>query len=208
MKRFCVLICLCGTLVCKTFAQDSLKRDTAKTNPIIFANGNIGFGIAGLSGISVGGTVNYQFKSNLFTFRASNITRFHVGLYSPYLPLPIIEERDVNIEYALMYGLRIINGNKSYSFSAGVSTNQRTFKYYDENNQVYRTTGNYVGIPFELTALWFNSIKKRYRIYYIIPVGKPTGFSRSIGFKLLGNLSKNSYVALGIVYGFGFHKHY
>jgi hypothetical protein len=208
MKHLCMLICLCGTLVFKTYAQDSLKRDTAKTNPIIFANGNIGFGIAGLSGISVGGTVNYQFKSNLFTFRASNITRFHVGLLSPFLPLPTIETRDINTEYALMYGWRTIHNNKSYSFSMGVSTNQRTLRYYDENSQVFRTTSNYVGIPFELIALWFNSTKKRYRIYYIIPVGKPTGFSRSIGFKLSGNLSKNSYAALGLIYGFGFHKQY
>jgi hypothetical protein len=63
-------------------------------------------------------------------------------------------------------------------------------------------------LPIELNFKWFKSKKKRYRIYGIIPVGEPTSFGRNFGFKLVGNISKNSFVGLGIVYGFGIHKKY
>jgi len=56
---------------------------------------------------------------------------------------------------------------------------------------------------------WFKKEKKRFRAYYgLIPIGKPTSFGRSFGFKLYGNIGKLSYVGIGINYGFGWHKRY
>lgn len=193
------------------FAQDAVTTsasgaDTTHTNPIIFGNFNFGAGAVGLRGFSYGVTMNYQGKFGLLTARLSAIQNYksEAVLFFPVL----FRDRDIVSETALLYGYRKIYQGSSLSFALGASYNHRTRKYIDKGESGFKSTSSYAGIPFELNFLLFNSIKRRYRLYYIIPVSKPTGFSRTIGFKVFGNVSKNSYAAVGLVYGYGFHKHY
>lgn len=162
-------------------------QQTQNKEPIVFGELNIGsaFQINGEWGYHIGGTLNYQHKRHLFSVR--------------YL-------QNIDTETGLLYGQRWIYNGSSISLSAGMSLNHKTEKVIDGNNQ--KIINNYLGLPYELSFKWFKSKKKRYRIYELFPVGRPTSFGRSLGFKLLGNLSKNSFIGFGIVYGFGIHKKY
>lgn len=109
-------------------------------------------------------------------------------------------------EVALLYGLRTIEENHAYSFSLGVSYSGY-YQNYDKNvnNNI---NYDYVGVPFEANIKWFKEEKRRFRIYGLIPVGKPTAFGGAIGFKLFGNISRQTYAGIGLTYGLGFHKVY
>ena len=183
-----------------------------KNEPIIF--GEFIFGgageINGKGGFLLGGELNYQRKTHLFSARYLE----HIQLesdavfLSPFTPIPIIREKINHQEIALLYGKRWIYNGSSLSISGGVSLNTYSNRITDKNNEQIRIKEDYIGIPLEVNFKWFKSRKKRYRIYGIIPVGKPTAFGRNFGFKLIGNISENSFVGLGIVYGFGIHKKY
>ncbi len=54
----------------------------------------------------------------------------------------------------------------------------------------------------------FKGKKRQYRLYKIIPVGRKTSFGRNVGFKIIGNISKNSFIGVGINCGLGIHKKY
>ncbi len=204
MKHLAVILCVITLFIGKIFAQD-----TVKTNPIIFGEGYFGAALAGLSGYYLGANFNYQVKNSLLTFRVSTIPDLDLKILSPIIPLPYFVDNGHADEYSLLYGLRKVKNGHSFSFSAGVSYNYRLVSTYDNNNQfLYQNQHNYAGLPFELNIKWFKKDKSRYRIYYVFPVGKPTGFGRSFGLKLSGNVSKYSYLAIGLVGGLGYHKHY
>jgi hypothetical protein len=170
-----------------------------KQNPIIFADVNFGALRSSYVTLAVSGSLNYQNKNDLFTARILGYTK--VKFY--FLVVPVTSE--LTTEYAFMYGKRYINSGESYSFSGGLAILQQ--KKYDDNLVISQE--DYFGFPFELNYRFFNKKRERFRIiYHLIPVGKPIAFGRSIGFKLYGNISKRSFVGIGISLGLGFHKKY
>lgn len=198
--RFYALLLLITTL---TKAQ--------KTNPIIYGDLGIGYArdLTKNGGILQYGSLNYQNKKNLFTFRYSEINQLGVSFVNMgLLALPILSNDIKMEEIALLYGWRFIDDNFSYSFSAGLSTNNYIQKLQTEDGNYYKDKSQYIGVPFEFGIKWFKSKKSPYRIYELIPVGKPIGLGNSIGFKFLGNISKHSYIGLGIDFGIGYHKEY
>ena len=181
--------------------------------PIIF--GEVLFGgagrINGNGGILLGGELNYQYKKSLFSIRYIENSELEsdVVLLTPVTAFPVLRQKHFSKETGLLYGRRWIYRGSSLSVSGGVSSNKFSSNLTDENNQTYRITESYLGFPFEVNFKWFKSEKKKYRILYgLIPVGKPTAFGQNFGFKLTGNLSRNSFVGLGLVCGLGVHKKY
>ena len=194
----------------KIVVSDSLQ----KTNPIVFYEfyGGIGGGTNG-SMFFAGANLNYEFeKSNLTTLRYTGFASFEREyLYIGYFPFPIFTREESVLEYAFLYGKRYTFDNKSLSFSAGISINDRTFyKYSEELNYYNKFDDINIGLPVEFNIKWFKAEKKRFRAYYgLIPIGKKrVSFGRSIGFKIIGNFSKTTYLGIGLTYGFGWHKKY
>ena len=180
------------------------------TNPIIYAEVSIGGAVGKTPGLFFGEEINYQFKNNLFTVRASATLESNVTIVPiVFLPFPVFEQKTTSGELALLYGYRTISKGHSYSFSLGVSINDFRQNRLDANNTKFQFQTNYVGVPYEFNIKWFKRKKEPLTIFYgLIPIGNPTAFGSSIGFKLGGNISKNSYCALGITVGFGWHKQY
>lgn len=212
MKYLLTLFCAIFIYTFQVLGQDTVKTNSiVKTNPIIFGEGYVGAAIAGVSGIEYGLSLNYQIKKSLITARITEFdhTTLAVRQIGFFIGIPFIVDLGYTREYAALYGLRSIKEGHSLSFSFGVSQNTHVVKYYDNNyNLQSQTQSSYVGMPFEFNAKWFKKDKERYRIYYLIPVGKPSGFGNSIGVKLSGNLSQYSYLALAINLGLGYHKSY
>jgi hypothetical protein len=187
------------------FSQDSLK----KTNPIIYFETCFSLPLNEL-GVQLNLDLNYQVKGNLYTLRFVGAAYFDVGTValSPVNYFPTISGKGGLEEYGVLYGRRFIEGGQSFSFSAGLSLNDRTGYTAGMNNQQRHYESYYIGIPFEVNWLAFKGRKRKYHIYSIIPVGKPTAFGNSIGFKISGNASQHGYVALCLIYGIGYHKAY
>lgn len=181
------------------FAQEE------KTNPIVYAEIIIGYSNGSSKGVTSGGTLNYQRKNNLFSYRyleLSKIRRQETQFLPDYIQIESVREQ------ALLLGKRIVEDNLSYSFSAGIAYVDREFLIDDTNGVLKYNNTQSIGFPFELNIKWFNAKKEPFRIYEMIPVGKPTSFANSIGFKFYGNVSKTSFVGLGITFGLGWHKNY
>lgn len=180
--------------------QDSIIK---KTNPIIFADLSLGYGNGSLRGLMGGVSFNYQTKSNLFTFRYLEIIRY--DKIDLFFIIPInIESRSIR-EYSLLYGKRYIEDGNSYHFSGGFSYN--TYQQKKDNDII--ASESFIGFPLEAGISWFKAKKERFRILYgLIPVGKPTSFGRSIGFKLYANIARRSYVGIGVTFSLGWHKVY
>ncbi len=160
-------------------------------------------------GLVTGFGIHYQQKKNLYSFRYIYNPQYSYDVaVVAFTAFPIISVKNSLEEYAAMYCIRKINDGHSFSFSAGVSYNSFTSRLRDENNASYTTVEEYIGFPFEVNVKWFKKEKKRFKIYHVIPVGKPTAVGGSFGFKLVGNISKNSFIGVGIVYGLGMHKVY
>lgn len=178
-----------------------------KSNPIIYFEGLFGYAGGEVSGLTIGGILNFQSNKDLFTVRLQNQTKIDSD-YLALFPFSALFSK-VNIdEFSVLYGKRHIVDNKSYSFSLGLSSNIKHTRIR-ENNVVFWDDEKYFGIPFEINIKWFKREKKRFRILYgIVPVGKETGFGRSIGFKFYGNIAKTSYIGVGINVGLGWHKKY
>lgn len=202
-------------LALNAIAQDSLNVDNArhlkqtKTNPIIYSDLHFGWSFLGATGIYGGVNINYQYKKNLFTLRYNTIADL-AGRDPQLKKLQIfaVENQGHYDEYGILYGRRYLTNTRGLSFSAGASFNYRVRKYPKADGGKTITYAYYPGLPFEFNVNWFKGRKRRFRIYHIIPVGEPTAFGASIGFKLQGNVSKNPYLALGVVYGLGMFKHY
>lgn len=211
MKYPLTLFCAICISALKIFGQDTVKasgQTILKTNPILFGEIGFGFSLAGFSGPQATFGLNYQIKSSLLTARYTAIADLKLKTLDPIVPVPIFIHKSYANELAVLYGLRSIKEGRSLSFSLGISENTIFIKETGFNSQQYINKFSYVGLPFELNVKWFKKRKERYRIYYLFPVGEPTGFGHSFGLKLSGNLSKNSYLAFGLVAGLGYHKHY
>ncbi|WP_116790013.1 hypothetical protein [Flavobacterium psychrotrophum] len=190
------------------FNPDTLLKPR-KTNPIIFADFLFGGAGGSSKGLMASISANYQFGKNLITARVSNVTNYNVELVSPIVPFPFISVRESIEEYGLLYGRRIAEGNMAFSYSAGVSFNQRELPVFNTTtNRYHYNATKHVGLPFEVSVKWFKPRKIPYHIYYLIPVGPPTGLGHSFGFKLMGNISTTTFVGAGITWGWGWHKKY
>lgn len=182
------------------FAQEE------KTNPIVYAEMIIGYSNGSSKGVTSGGTLNYQRKNNLFSYRYLELSENRKE--GSFFFIPVLVEVEILREQAIMYGRRFVDENTSYSFSAGIAYVDREFLIDDTNGVLKYNNTQSIGFPFELNIKWFNAKKEPFRIYEMIPVGKPTSFANSIGFKFYGNVSKTSFVGLGITFGLGWHKNY
>ena len=98
----------------------------------------------------------------------------------------------------------MINKEFSYSFSGGFS--YTNFTNTPKIDPVFENS--FIGFPFEINVKWFKAEKEKLKLFAIIPIGKPTGFSSSMGVKLFGNISKKSYVGIGLTFGLGYYKNY
>jgi hypothetical protein len=181
--------------------QDSLNL---KQNPIAFADINLGYAIGSAKGFSAGVSFYYQKEKQLFTFRIlQNVNIEKVDLLFGIFPTNI-DSKTLN-EYSFLYGKRFIDTDRSYHFSAGISYN--TFKYIKKD--IVLNDKVFIGFPIEMGMHFFNAKKEKFRVLYgLIPLGKPTSFARSYGFKLYANIAKKSYIGLGISIGLGWHKIY
>lgn len=191
--------------------QDSLKAAT-KSNRIYFYEGYVGFGGAKTAGWTAGVTLNYQFfRTDLLTARVSTFIGYEseVAMLGPVIGFPVFIREEKIADYGLLYGKRWIRGGVSFNVSAGVSFVRYDFLKEEDSNYIQKRK-DFFGVPFELSLKFFKNIKRRLRLYYgIIPVTKQkVAFGRSIGFKLVGNLSGASYTGFAISYGFGCHKKY
>ncbi len=211
MKNF-TIICICILVgILKCFAQDVEKPTDSirkKTNPIVFIEGFVGYSNGATRGWTGGGSINYQYQNNLFTIRSLNFEERRYDGKLLFIPFyTTVAKVD---DYALMYGRRSIDDDSSFSYSAGISLVQ--YSTLDEikstQNNLRYFEQNFIGFPIECNIKWFNSKKERYRIYGIIPVGKPTALANSIGFKAFATISKKSFVGIALTFGIGYHKNY
>jgi len=193
------------------YTQEVVKDSVqVNKNPIIYADANVSYVGSSISGAyHFGFALNYQRKKNLYTVFVNH----NQGMKSKFLTLaltgiPIFYRKFYSDEYGAMYGRRWNPKlGKSYSVSAGLSF---TDLVKNDNFLVDRKEEfKYVGVPIQLSIRWFKKEKKRFRVLYgAIPVGKPTSIGRSFGFKIIGNISKNSYIGAGITIGLGIHQKY
>lgn len=199
----------------QVFGQNIVSSDSLqKTNPVLFYEFYCGIG-GSTKGLMffAGGNLNYEFlEKNLVTFRYTGFGSFkRENLIVGFSAFPLFIRKESVIEYALLYGKRYVYDGKSLSFSAGISVNDRVYyNYSEEQNNYNKIEDVNLGLPVELNIKWFKAKKKRFRAYYgIIPIGKrKVSFGRSVGFKLIGNFSKTTYVGFGFTYGLGWHKQY
>lgn len=207
MKLNSIIQLLSVTLLISSFHFTATSQNV-KPNLILFADVLSGHSVGNTGGFSNGAGLNYQKNRNLFTLRCLATVRLRCKILSPFFPLPIIDQKTDLEEYSVLYGWRFIDEGTAYSFSLGFSYNLFTELSTDNNNQKNIKLSKYKGVPFEANIKWFKKEKRRFRIYGLLPVGKPTALGGSLGFKIFGNLSKHSYAGLGITYGLGCHKKY
>lgn len=208
MKTYLALIIIL-IFIKFSFSQEEIKRDY--NNPIAYFEVFLGYSGVNFEGLSLGYTGNYQKGNNLFTFRnlyiaSKNVNR-NRGLSKAFLFPAYINGNSLN-EYGLLYGKRFVYDGSSLSLSAGISSNTLINRCKIEGLK-YREKEHYIGVPFEINYKFFKKDKNRFRLFYgLIPIGRPTAFSRSFGFKLYGNFGKVTHVGFGFNYSFGFHKIY
>jgi hypothetical protein len=179
-----------------------------KSNPVLFSEFFAGYSGGSGGGLSAGVALNFQSKRSLFTARYLGTVKINSML--PLLlifPIFFAEPFSGLEETSLLYGRRFVDDGSAFSFSAGLSYNRFTVYGKDSNNTRVASTTYYAGVPFEANINWFKANKKRLRVLFM-PVGKPSSFGGSFGVKLFGNISRNSFVGLGLVFGIGFHKKY
>lgn len=184
-------------------------QHAGKENPIIYADSFLGGAGGRAGGFSIGLGLNYQIKHSLLSLRYLGNLKLNSKwvLLTPVTALPVINEKSNSEEYAALYGYRLIKTGHAFSFSLGVSHNSFS-EYLDETNQQIKKTSSYLGVPYEANVNWFKKEKRKYRIYGVIPVGKPTSFGNSLGLKIFGNISENSILGIGLTGGLGYHKKY
>jgi hypothetical protein len=200
MKQLILLPCFIFLFSLSLFGQDSIK-----TNPVIYADGGFGIPLGDMSGLQLNAGLNYQAGKNLFTLRANAIGgNFPEGGISTTVPRRVSDL----YEYGILYGRRFINGGRSFSFSAGIAYDDRPTSVTFKGVELRNFSSRYPAIPFELNWLWFQKNKQPNPLSLLFPVEKTTGYSGSVGLRLSGNISKYSYVALGAVFGLGWHRQY
>lgn len=177
------------SLVYQHHYQDSLEDSNHPEHhhPTLYLDFGFGesFGIDGLQGNC---SLNYQYERSLFTFRGIGIETFQSKNGDPFYFI-IPSASGSLTQYALLYGWRFTNHrNHGYSFSLGISTNDRFF-YYNAANQRVHIEQYYAGLPFEANYQWYTR-----------------RFGVSGGFKLSGDISRHSFVGIGVDMGLGFHN--
>ncbi|MFA7445238.1 MAG: hypothetical protein WCY89_04775 [Flavobacteriaceae bacterium] len=187
------------------------KDIVVESNSIIFGEMYVGVGGSNNLTTAIGVNLNFQFnKDDLLTARFSSAygAKTSYLLLFPY-SLLLLRRSETVLEYGVLYGKRYVFKSSSFSFSGGIAYYNRDFYQKREGGYTFEHE-NYFGFPFELNYKLFKGRKKRFRAYYgLIPVGKEkVAFGRSIGFKLYGDISRNSHFGFGITYGFGTHKDY
>jgi len=178
-----------------------------KNNAIFFTDLYSGGSFGSNGGGNLAFSANYQQDKNIFTYRY--IINFHVGEFEKkfisFFPFTYVFAPIQSIERSFLYGKRYINNNYSYSFLGGISHTKLRDKIID-SGEPYDTT--FFGFPFEMNIRWFNAEKSKFKLLGIIPIGKENPFSAGGGIKLIGNISKKSYIGIGITLGFGYYKNY
>lgn len=208
MKIALFFICLSIAFSLSINAQEQKKQNTS----ILFGDlylglsSNLKSNTALLGGVSL----NYQINKNLLTARYTENIYFDSYVYEDNMFIfPFILDKAINKELALLYGLRWVFNKTSLSVSGGISTNTHVFKVVEKSsNQLKKIKESDIGFPFEVNFKLFKGRKKPFKILGIIPVGDPTALGSSFGLKIIGNISKHSYIGAGIAYGFGVHKQY
>jgi hypothetical protein len=202
MKKITLIFALIFVSIFANAQIDSaiLASPKVKTNPIIFAEAVLGRSRGWLAGMAL----NYQTGNHLFTGRWASISK--IDFQTNFIILPLIDSsRDEN-EFALMYGHRFVWSEISLSLSIGGSYS--TVSYYNRFVDLSFANKNYFGLPFDITIKEFKNEKRRFKLLWLIPIGKPTAFGTSSSFKIMGNISQRSYIGLGIGFGIGMHKAY
>lgn len=185
-------------------SSTAVAQQEEKTNPILFTEVFVGGAGGEASGFLLGAEINYQQKKNLFSVRYTGTLAMgfsYASLGLAVLPFPV--KKSKHEEVATLYGRRLIREGHSLSFSVGPAYNRYTFYGTEDQEQT-----NAFGVAFETNILWFKKEKRRYRIYRLIPVGKPTALGHSYGLKLSGNISQTWYTGVSFILGWGWHKAY
>ncbi len=200
MKKYLVLLLF--FIQMSFYAQ---KKEAVKPNSIIFGEITAGLGFKNTgSGIV---SLHYQHEKSLFSYRFSRLRKSKLFITSLFPIVPAYYTPLIKIkakEYAFLYGRRFVENDFSYSFSGGVSYTKST-----NIPKIYPVfTDFYMGFPFEINIKWFKSEKRSIMLFGLIPITKPTGFGSSLGVKLFGNLSKQSYIGIGVTFGLGYYKNY
>lgn len=180
-------------------SQEQLDSISKKSNLILFAEANFGYSYFSKDAFHGGLSLNFQKGKDLFTFRF--LQNDHVEKIEWFLIFPISEQRERYNEFSLLYGKRYIKEGHAFHFSGGVSYNT-----LENVNGNLVSKSSFFGFPIGVGIHWFPSEKERFRLFGLIPVGKPTRFARSTGFKLNANIAKTSYVGVALTLGLGFHK--
>lgn len=196
----------------KGLSQDSL---TSEEPTIMYADFFLGSAkLGGEDGVVFGAELCHQYKNRLLTARITVNPRKTIDGRILWI-FNNVSERRVDIETAFLYGFREIEKGASWNASVGLSFNRYTKRNYPQNSPEIVTAYSYVGLPYEFSFKLFKAKKRRYWMVIPLgpipipfPVGKPTVFGRGVGFKFFGNLSKRSYFAFGISYGWGVHRKY
>lgn len=187
-------------------ALNAEGQSSEGSNPVIFAEIFTGAGFGSAGGLGTGLELSFQNDRDLYSFRSLSTIKLSADILHPFFPLPLLQTKSTFVEFAGLYGWRFVEGATGYSFSLGLSYN--IFESFDPAPAETSTTTHAVGVPFELNVKWFKSEKKRYRILWFIPIGEPTAFGKSFGFKIFGNVSKRSLIGIAASYGLGTHKKY
>lgn len=186
-------------ILTQTISFATVKDSIPKSNPIVYVDLQLGIGRADKIALATSNSINYQSGKNLYTARFTSMERVDDWFFI----FPITGTSTTEI--GLLYGKRYIDHGESFSFSAGLSQVTRSQSFVNQP----RVTESYFGVPFELNYMFFNAKRAQYRIIYgLFPIGKPTAFGRSIGFKIFGNISKNSFFGFGVSTSIGWHKKY
>ncbi|WP_196886520.1 hypothetical protein [Aureivirga sp. CE67] len=204
------------TLLLLSFFSFSQEYKNNDSSPIIYGEFNFGGAgvIGGNGGFMFGLSTNYQHNKDLFTLRYNHFSEY--DFHSNYidaglivLPYAYVDQKSYYNEVGLLYGKRWISKGTSFSLSLGPSLNFQSDKIRPQNGKEYWENNSYVGLGYEANIKFFKGKKRRFRAPYgLIPFGKKTSFGRSLGFKFIGNISKNSYFGIGVNYGFGIHRKY
>ncbi len=181
MKRLLKLI------IVIVFSNIIYAQEAKLSNTIIYIEAFGGFSVISDAGFGGGFELNYQNKKDLLSFRIMEIAGYIKDAESGFL-ITSYNRTKHNNEYALLYGKRWQQSNHSYSISGGISYNNFFSDTYNSD---------YFGFPLEANIIWFSSKKKNTNGNAITP---------KFGFKLLGSISTNSFVGVGISLGIGNHK--
>lgn len=214
MKKLRLLILLIAILIGNIQLGLTQVHDNTQTNPIIFADVSVGLTFGDATGLGFGASLNYQTGRNLFTFsyNYNYIADFdgETALITPFTPIPILVIKDDSNQntLALLYGWRFEEGGHAWNVSLGPSYHHSNDSFQISPGLFSGSSSSYIGASAEIGIKWFKAEKRPYHLFGVVPVGPPTSFGRSLGFKLVGNISENSYIGLLFTYGLGYHKKY